>query len=439
MASIRRRRRAKGDVWLVDYRDLTGRRHRITAPTKEAAENALAERIRERQHPGLLSPDREITVSEYKDRWLEAAASEIGLRTLQGYKQQFRLHVIPAFGQVRLRELTRGMIRVLLAQKRASGLAKNSVRMIRATLSVMLSDAVDDGIILANPALNLGRRGRSRADKLSAADRTRTIRPMSQEQLGAFLAATKEHTPVYAPLFLLLAHAGLRPGEAFALQWTDVDSANQRIRVERALSAGRLGPTKTGMARTVDMSGVLAKRLRRLHVERRREKLERGWEEMPPWVFCTEAGTPLDESRVRKNFAEALDHAKLESFRVYDLRHTFASLLLADGAPLPYVAAQLGHSRPTTTLQFYAHWIPTGRERFVDGLAGPTAKKSRSRKAGPQIRKPAVQADSRGHQLGTKSVSGAPDTLEAPEKIGGPWRTRTSDPLIKSQLLYQLS
>src|SRR5207244_940225 len=80
------------------------------------------------------------------------------------------------------------------------------------------------------------------------------------------------------------------------------------------------------------------------------------WEEMPPWVFCTEPGTPLDESRVRKNFAAALDHAKLESFRVYDLRHTFASLLLADRAPLPYVAAQLGHSRPTTTLQFYAHW-----------------------------------------------------------------------------------
>jgi integrase len=333
-----------------------------------------------------------------------------------------------------LRELTRGMIRALLAQKRAAGLAKNSVRMIRATLSVMLSDAVDDGIILANPALNLGRRGRSRADKLSAADRTRNIRPMSQEQLGAFLAATKEHTPVYAPLFLLLAHAGLRPGEAFALQWTDVDLANQHIRVERALSARLIGPTKTGTARTVDMSGALTKVLRRLHLERRRETLERSWEEMPPWVFCTEAGTPLDESRVRKNFAAALDHAKLESFRVYDLRHTFASLLLADRAPITYVAAQLGHSRPTTTLQFYAHWIPSGGERFVDGLAGPTAKKSRSRKAGPQIRKPAGQADSRGHQLGTKSVSGAPDTLEAPEKIGGPWRTRTSDPLIKRRL-----
>ena len=48
----------------------------------------------------------------------------------------------------------------------------------------------DDGILLANPALNLGRRGRSRPDKLSASDRTANIRPMSQEQLGAFLAAS---------------------------------------------------------------------------------------------------------------------------------------------------------------------------------------------------------------------------------------------------------
>jgi len=149
-------------------------------------------------------------------------------------------------------------------------------------------------------------------------------------------------------------------------------------------------------------------------------------------VFCTEAGTPLDESRVRKNFAQALDHAKLEGFRVYDLRHTFASLLLAQGAPITYVAAQLGHARPTTTLQFYAHWIPNGTERFVDGLAGPTAKKPRSRKAGLQIRKATEQADSRGHQLGTKRSSGASVAAEAPERIGEPSRTRTLDPLIKS-------
>ena len=158
-----------------------------------------------------------------------------------------------------------------------------------------------------------------------------------------------------------------------------------------------------------------------------REKLERGRAELPAWVFCTEVGTPLDESRVRKNFAEMLSKAELPRFRVYDLRHTFASLLLAQGAPITYVAAQLGHSRPTTTLQWYAHWLPGGRERFVDGIAGP-----KTRKAGPKPGK-------RGHQLGTKSKSGTSDALEVPDSFGGPSRTRTLDPLIKSQLLYQLS
>jgi integrase len=427
VASIRRRRRAKKDVWLVDYRDASGARQRLTAPTKDAAENLLSEKIRERQHPGALSPDRDITLSEYKDRWLEMIESEVKPRTLASYTQLLDLHIVPAFGRVRLRELSRAMIKRLLLKKREAGLGKNSVRLIRATLSVMLSDAVDDGILLANPALNLGRRQRGRPDKLSAADRVRNIRPMSQAELGTFLAAAQEVTPLYAPLFPVLAHAGLRPGEAYALQWADIDFANRRIRVERAWSAGRVETPKTGGGRTVDMSEHVVRALRRLRAKRNERKLKNPSDDLPPWVFCTEAGTPLDESRVRKNFSAALKKARLGGFRVYDLRHTFASLLLSQGAPITYVAAQLGHSKPTTTLQWYAHWIATGQERFVDGLAGPKTPKTTAR------------TTKRGHQLGTKSKSGAPGVSEAPDLIGGPSRTRTLDPLIKSQLLYQLS
>ena len=83
MASIRRRRRERRDVWLVDYRDGAGVRQRLTAPTKEAAENLLAEKVRERQHPGVLSPDRDITLGEYKVRWLAMVESEIKPRTLK--------------------------------------------------------------------------------------------------------------------------------------------------------------------------------------------------------------------------------------------------------------------------------------------------------------------------------------------------------------------
>jgi hypothetical protein len=135
----------------------------------------LSERIRERQHPGALSADRDITLNEYRARWLETLEGEIKPRTHASYSQQLRLHIVPAFGRVRRRELSRTMIKRLLLAKREAGVGKNSVRIIRATLSVMLSDAVDDGILLANPALSLGRRQRGRPDKLSGADRVRNI------------------------------------------------------------------------------------------------------------------------------------------------------------------------------------------------------------------------------------------------------------------------
>ena len=156
MASIRRRRREGQDVWLVDYRDAGGRRHRLTATTRAEAEDLLADKIRESRQPGAFSADREITVRDYHDRWLRVVAQEIKPRTLMGYRQQFRLHILPALGRVRVRELHRGTIKAFLIDKRAGGLGKNSVRLIRAALSAMLSSAVDDAIIAANPALRLG-------------------------------------------------------------------------------------------------------------------------------------------------------------------------------------------------------------------------------------------------------------------------------------------
>ena len=71
---------------------------------------------------------------------------------------------------------------------------------------------------------------------------------------------------------------------------------------------------------------------------------------------------------MRKLFKRTLRRAGLPGFRLYDLRHTYASLLLAEGAPITYVAAQLGHRKPTTTLRYYAHFIPREGRRWVNVL-----------------------------------------------------------------------
>ena len=71
---------------------------------------------------------------------------------------------------------------------------------------------------------------------------------------------------------------------------------------------------------------------------------------------------------MRKEFKRALKKARLPEFRLYDLRHTYASLLLADNAPITYVSQQLGHANGSTTFRFYARWIPSRGKRWVDVL-----------------------------------------------------------------------
>jgi integrase len=175
---------------------------------------------------------------------------------VRNYKDQLEGHVLPALGHLKVRELHRGHIKAFLAQKRGQGCAKNTVRLMRAPLSTMLSDAADDGIIMANPAFQVGRRKTNRADKLTAAERIQKIRPMTWEQRDAFLAAEAAE-PRYATLFSLLAKTGMRPGEAFALKPGDIDWGERTVRVERAWNLGRVKSTKTYEERTVDLTPEL--------------------------------------------------------------------------------------------------------------------------------------------------------------------------------------
>jgi hypothetical protein len=143
----------------------------------------------------------------------------------------------------------------------------------------------------------------------------------------------------------------------------------------------------------------------------RHEALSAGWGE-PRWLFPSTTNTPLDHSHVSKAYHRVLKAAGLPAFRLYDLRHTFASLLLARCAPITYVANQLGHAKPTTTLAFYTHHMPAEGRSFADLVDGSPEKWNQN--VEPNDLREAVNL--------AKSLSG----------IGSPGRTRTYSHRINS-------
>jgi integrase len=120
------------------------------------------------------------------------------------------------------------------------------------------------------------------------------------------------------------------------------------------------------------MSQQLTDTLKALLIERKKETLQNGWSELPLCLFTTEAGTRLDSDHMRnRTFYPILKKAGLRQVRLHDLRHTFASLLIQQGAPLLYVKEQMGHHSIQVTADIYGHLVPGGNRAEVDRLDDP--------------------------------------------------------------------
>ena len=150
-----------------------------------------------------------------------------------------------------------------------------------------------------------------------------------------------------------------------------MDFSRSRVSIRRALTRGVTVTPKSGKARVVAIPPGLRDSLFELLMERRKEALNRRWPEVPAWVFCSEAGTPLDERNVTRSWGRVRRRAQKRGVRplkLHSARHTFASLALESGRSIRFVAEQLGHSNPALTLRVYAHALPVegGDLAFAD-------------------------------------------------------------------------
>ncbi len=317
MACIRQRR----GRWVLDYRDGAGRRRWETFDTKAEAEDAFARAVpasRERQFPAV---DPDVTVRDYAKRWLSLCAG-LKPRTRESYRHKLNGHILPALGMLKVRKLHRGAIKTLVAEKQASGLAPDTVRLIHAALRRMLNAAVEDDIIRTNPASGLGRVLHISRPRTTRQER---IRAFDSDQLRRFLDAIEAKMPRFYPLFLLIARTGVRLGEALALQWEDLDLVRGEMRVERSLGpSGETDTPKSGHGRTVDLSRTLRETLRRLHAKASETALRAGKD--LAWIFPTEDGKPMPHITAQVAFKRALKAAGLPGqFSCHSLRHTYGS------------------------------------------------------------------------------------------------------------------
>jgi len=157
-----------------------------------------------------------------------------------------------------------------------------------------------------------------------------------------------------AELIRVAAYAGLRRGELLALRWRDVDFAGSALTVARAMSAGVESSTKSGHVRRVPLADQAAAALDRL--SRRAHFTAPG-----ELVFCNVLGRPLDGSALRRRYRRAQEAAGVRPLRFHDLRHTFGSLLAAQGVDVVTIQKAMGHSALSTTSR-YLHARPASEQ-----------------------------------------------------------------------------
>ena len=364
------------------------------------------------------SGEKTQTFGEYADKWLkDYARVECKTSTADGYEGVIEQYLRPRFGNRALDEIKRDDVKAMINELIAKDLSRNTVRNALCVMRGIFNEAIEAGIIEVNPAARLGRFTRTAK---TGEVKGISLTPAEAEQ---FLQAAEEICPEYQPLFLMALRAGLRRGELVAVQWGDIqfgrseDDANRFIVVQHNYVRREHTTTKSRTSGRVDLSRELRRALIELRDKRLLEAFLKGKNDIADeLVFRSPEGVILDPDNLyHRFFLPVLAKAGIRKIRLHDLRHTFGSLLIQNGASIVYVKEQMGHSSIQVTVDTYGHLIPGANVSFVDTLDAKTVPHEETTRE--QNATPAQQSPQNETEIPS----------EVADFIGGGGWTRTND------------
>ena len=312
------------------------------------AQSYLTRKLRERD----LGRDLEgakITLNEYLDRWLETAVGpRVRPKTFQDYQGMLHRYVRTVLGERVLAALRPLDLQAMYQQMIERGLSARTVRYAHVVVKSAMQQAVRWRLLLDNPADGL---------KIPQQQRNE-MRSLTVNQARTLLNAVEgtRHGPVIA----VALTTGMRPSEYLGLKWQDIDWARQTISVVRSIQRlnGKwcFSDTKRSRSRRpIKLQSWIIALLRDLQTKASAQDL---YPEAHDLIFRTPSGQPINADYLAKHFRSILDIAGLPRLRLYDLRHSAATIALAAGVSPKVVSEQLGHASTAFTLDTYTHVLP---------------------------------------------------------------------------------
>lgn len=348
MASIRRYRTRSETRYEVRWRDRGGVQRSRAFVLRRDAERFKTEIERERQLRGLYiaAPER---FGAFLEKWLARHQQRVRPTTHERDAQALRR--AEPLSPLLVEEVTTARVEDLVAGVARTG--PRQAQILLRLLKTVLGDArargqrVDEAIAGIRPPRHVERV-------------PRFLLWSEVEELGSYCRESR--------LVMVAALTGLRRGELFALTAEDVDLSSGEFVVSKTGNGGRVGPTKSGRPRRVHLVP--------LAVELVEEQLrERPWSR-DGLVFPSPHGEMwLGDNFLTRVFRPAVKRAGLDGLTFHDLRHTYASLLIAAGVGPMIVAQQMGHADARLVLQRYGHLYPGHRRKLRRRSIGTSVRR----------------------------------------------------------------